>query len=81
MALAAIPGMTAQQAAQIAAAKRSGDPGVGLSASNATTQSIRAEATLADGTRAVVRATIRLRGVQPGAQPYAVLHWQEGDGE
>jgi len=45
------------------------------------THSIRSQATLPDGTRAVVRATIRLRGIGAGAQPYAVLRWQEGDGE
>jgi general secretion pathway protein K len=80
-ALAAIPGMTPQQAAQITAARQGRDPGVGLSSSNAATQSIRSEATLADGTRAVLRATVRLRGARSGIQPYAVLHWQEGDGE
>jgi general secretion pathway protein K len=46
---------------------------------NGTTHSIRSEATLADGTRAVVRATLRLQYGQSGAQPYAVLRWQEGD--
>ncbi len=39
------------------------------------------QATLADGTRAVVRATIRLQMGHPGVQPYAVLRWREGDGQ
>ncbi len=80
-ALQAIPGMTAQQRARIVAARHSHDPAVGLASSNGATQSIRSEATLAGGARAVLRATVRLRGVRSGAQPYAVLHWQEGDAE
>jgi general secretion pathway protein K len=36
---------------------------------------------MADGTRAVLHATVRLQGVRAGAQPYAVLHWREGDRE
>ncbi len=40
-----------------------------------------ADAISADGTVAVVRATVRLRGIGAGAQPYAVLRWQEGDVE
>jgi len=45
------------------------------------THSIRSEATLADGTRAILRATVRIQGIRPGALPYAVLRWQEGEGE
>lgn len=80
LALAAIPGMTPQQLAAIQAARsrQANDPSLVLG--NGTTHSIRSEATLADGTRAVLRATIRLTG-QGGAQPYTVLHWQEGEAE
>jgi general secretion pathway protein K len=82
LALAAIPGMTPERAAQVLAARRNTRPGVaGLFAGNGVTHSIRSEATMADGTRAVLLATVRLQGVRPGAQPYAVLHWREGDRE
>jgi general secretion pathway protein K len=82
LALAAIPGMTPERAAQVLAARRNTRPGVaGLFAGNGVTHSIRSEATMADGTRAVLHATVRLQGVRPGAQPYAVLHWREGDRE
>ena len=80
LALAAIPGMTPEQLAAIQAARsrQANDPSLALG--NGTTHSIRSEATLADGSRAVLRATIRLTG--PGsAQPYAVLRWQEGETE
>jgi general secretion pathway protein K len=80
LALAAIPGMTAAQAAMIYAARQRGASDPSMVLNNGTTHSIRSEATLADGTRAVVRATMRLQqGV--GAQPYSVLRWQEGDEE
>ncbi|MFC5580669.1 general secretion pathway protein GspK [Rhodanobacter terrae] len=80
LALAAIPGMTPEQMAAILAARarQATDPSLVLG--NGTTHSIRSEATLADGTRAVLRATIRFTG-QGGAQPYAVLRWQEGETE
>ncbi len=80
LALAAIPGMTPEQLAVIQAARRRqvNDPSLALG--NGTTHSIRSEATLADGTHAVLRATIRLTG-QGSAQPYAVLRWQEGEAE
>lgn len=79
LALAAIPGMTPQQqnAVQAARLKNANDPSLVLN--NGTTHSIRSEATLADGTRAILRATIRLQAGQ--AQPYAVLRWQEGEAE
>lgn len=79
--LAAIPGMTPEQlkAIQAARLKNANDPSLVLN--NGTTHSIRSEATLADGTRAVLRATIRVQAGQVGAQPYAVLRWQEGDAE
>ncbi|MEI7035434.1 type II secretion system protein GspK [Fulvimonas yonginensis] len=82
LALAAIPGMTPERVAQVLAARRNVRPGVaGLFAGNGVTHSIRSEATTADGTRAVLLATVRLQGVRPGGQPYAVLHWREGDRE
>jgi general secretion pathway protein K len=80
LALAAVPGMTPARVAQVLAARRNTRPGVaGLFAGNGVTHSIRSEATLADGTHAVLHATVRLQGGRAGAQPYAVLHWREGD--
>ncbi|MCX7512641.1 general secretion pathway protein GspK [Frateuria sp. STR12] len=82
LALAAVPGMTPERVAQVMAARKNARPGVAaLFAGNGVTHSIRSEATMADGTRAVLHATVRLQGVRPGAQPYAVLHWREGDRE
>ena len=82
LALAAIPGMTPQQAAVIYAARRNGPVDPGMIPANGATHSIRSEATLADGTRAVLRATMRLQAGQTGAAPpYVVLRWQEGDTE
>lgn len=81
LALAAIPGMTPQQqgAIQAARSRNANDPSLVLN--NGTTHSIRSEATLADGTRAVLRVTMRLQIGQGGTQPYAVLRWQEGEAE
>ncbi len=81
LALSAIPGMTPeqQQAIQAARHKNANDPTLVLN--NGTTHSIRSEATLADGTHALMRATIRLQTGQPNAQPYTVLRWQEGKAE
>jgi general secretion pathway protein K len=79
--LAAMPGMTPAQIAQIMQARLKANRASALAAATGVTHSIRAEATLAGGTRAVLRATVRLQGGRSGAQPYAVLHWQEGDGE
>ncbi len=81
LALAAIPGMTPAQQAMIAAARQRQAADPTLVFNNGSTQSLRAEATLADGTRAVLRATMRLQAGPAGAQPYVVLRWQEGDGE
>jgi general secretion pathway protein K len=85
LALASIPpGTNLQQAAAIIAARSANatpGAGVGLAVNNGITHSIRSEAVLADGTRAVLRATIRLQGFRPGSQAFAVLRWQEGDGE
>ncbi|MGP1666513.1 MAG: type II secretion system protein GspK, partial [Rhodanobacter sp.] len=64
----------------LAARKRNGgDPS--LAVGNGVTHSIRAQATLADGTQASLRATLRLQPGLNGAQPYAVLRWQEGEGD
>ena len=83
LALASIPGIDLQRAAAIIAARpaATGVSTTGLVANNGITHSIRSEAVLADGTRAILRATVRLQGYRPGAQAFAVLRWQEGDGE
>lgn len=80
-ALAAVPGMTPQQAQSIVASRGAAAAQPGLAAMQGVTHSIRSEATLADGTRAILRATVRIQGIRPGALPYAVLRWQEGEGE
>jgi general secretion pathway protein K len=85
LALASIPpGMDLQHAAAMIAA-RAGNvattTGAGLVGNNGITHSIRSEAVLPDGTRAVLRATVRLQGFRPGSQAFAVLRWQEGDGD
>ena len=81
LALAAIPGLDPQQLQAVQAARQhnagAGAPPIG----GGITHSIRSQAELADGTRAVIRATVRFRPGGMGAQPYAVLRWQEGDGE
>lgn len=79
LALAAIPGMTPAQLEQIRAARQRNAADSQLVLNNGTTHSIRSEASLADGTRAILRATIRLQAGQ--AQPYLVLRWQEGEAE
>ncbi|MGY3041315.1 general secretion pathway protein K [Rhodanobacter sp. TND4EL1] len=79
LALAAIPGMTPEQRQQITAARQQNANDPQLVLGGGTTHSIRSEATLADGTRAILRATIRLQAGQ--AQPYVVLRWQEGEAE
>jgi len=48
---------------------------------NGSTQSIKSVATLADGTQAELRATIRWRPDPAGPEPYAVLRWREGADE
>jgi general secretion pathway protein K len=83
MDLATLPGMNMQQAQAMIASRTAAaaaNPLAGL-ANNSITDSIRSEAVLADGTRAVLRATVRLQGYQPGSQSFAVLRWQEGDGD
>ena len=82
LALATLPGMNLQQAAAMIAARppvTAGNPVPGLVGNIGITHSIRAEAVLADGTRAVLHATVRLQGFRPGSQSFAVLRWQEGD--
>jgi general secretion pathway protein K len=86
LALMSIPGMDSATMDNLLANRQAGTAvsGIvapGVAGGNGVTHSIRAEATLADGTRAVVRATIRLQGIQSGTQPYAVLRWLEGDRE
>ena len=81
LALAAIPGMDATKIKQAQDARLTMSPAAAMAWVNGVTHSIRSQATLADGTTAVLRATIRLRGIRSGVQPYAVLRWQEGDGE
>lgn len=81
LALAAIPGMDAARIQQAEDARQALDPASAMASGAGVTHSIRSQATLPDGTKAVVRATVRLRGIGAGAQPYAVLRWQEGDGE
>lgn len=81
LALAAIPGLDPQQLQAMQAARQqnavTGMPPIG----GGITHSIRSQAELADGTRAVIRATIRFQPGTVGVQPYSVLRWQEGDGE
>lgn len=79
LALASIPGLTDRQMEIIRAARLRNASDAALALDAGTTHSIRSEATLADGTRAILRATIRLQA--GGAQPYAVLRWQEGEAE
>ncbi|HTV84942.1 MAG TPA: type II secretion system protein GspK [Dyella sp.] len=84
LALASLPGMNLQRAAAMIAARpplSAGNPVPGLVGNNGITHSIRSEAVLADGTRAVLHATVRLQGFRPGSQSFAVLRWQEGDEE
>jgi general secretion pathway protein K len=84
LALATAPGMDLQQAAAIIAARpgsAAANATAGLVANNGITHSIRSEAMLADGTRAILRVTVRLQGYRPGSQAFAVLRWQEGEGE
>lgn len=84
LALASVPGMDLQHAAAIIAARptnAAANAAPGLVVNNGITHSIRSEAVLADGTRAVLRTTVRLQGFRPGSQAFAVLRWQEGDGE
>ncbi|MEP7186160.1 MAG: type II secretion system protein GspK [Rhodanobacter sp.] len=81
LALAAIPGMTPEQQKQIEAARQKNADNPMLVLNNGTTHSIRSEATLADGTHAILRATVRMQMGQADAQPYTVLRWQEGSAE
>ncbi|MBB3227901.1 general secretion pathway protein K [Luteibacter sp. Sphag1AF] len=80
LALAAVPGLSPDQASAILA-QRGSTVGNALSGGNGVTHTIHAQAILPDKTRASLTATIRLRGIRSGTQPYAVLRWREGDGE
>lgn len=80
LALAAIPGLGNSGAAAILA-QRGQATGSAVAGGNGVTHTIRAEAILDDGTRSSLTATIRLRGIRSGSQPYAVLRWREGDVE
>jgi general secretion pathway protein K len=79
--LSGLPGMTPEQLQQIDAARAGNNATAALAGASGVTHSIRSQAVLADGTRAVLNVTVRLQGNRSGAQPYAVLRWQEGDGE
>jgi general secretion pathway protein K len=73
--------MTPEQQKQIEATRQKSANDPTLVLNNGSTHSIRSEATLADGTHALLRATIRLQTGQANAQPYTVLRWQEGSAE
>lgn len=80
LALAAIPGLGSEGAAAILATRAQAG-GASVAGGNGVTHTIHAEAFLDDGTRSSLTATIRLRGIRSGNQPYAVLRWREGDVE
>ena len=79
--LSAIPGLDPQQLQAIKATREQNSRAAAPAIGGGITHSIRAEAVLADGARAVIRATIRFQVGGMGAQPYKVLRWQEGDVE
>jgi len=81
LALQAIPGITPAQLASIRTAREKNAHDPSLALNNGTTHSIESVATLADGTRAVLRATVRMQPGLAGVKPYAVLRWQEGGQE
>jgi general secretion pathway protein K len=81
LALAALPDMDLQHARELYAQRMNTAPGARLVVGYGATHSIRSEAVLADGTHAVLRATVRLQGMRASGQPYAVLRWLEGDEE
>lgn len=86
--LAALPGMSQKSASAYVRKRHQGElsgrmpdlpGGMQVFAGNpGTTHSIVSTATMADGTHAVIRATIRKRGNQPNGLPYVVLQWREG---
>lgn len=81
LALAAIPGLDPQQMQAMLAARQQNGGADASPIGGGITDSIRSQAKLADGTRAVIRATIRRQPGSVSSQPYTVLRWQEGDGE
>lgn len=78
LALQAIPGISAARVQALLAARTAQAPDPTQNIDNGSTQSIKSVATLADGTKAQLRATIRWRASRTGAHPYAVLRWREG---
>lgn len=89
--LAALPGMNQDDADHYVDQRRHADLAHGLPAlpngmvavagGGGVTRSIVSTAIMANGTRAVLHATIRQRNHQPNGLPYAVLHWREGTAE
>ncbi|MCE5231945.1 MAG: type II secretion system protein GspK [Mizugakiibacter sp.] len=94
LALQALSGIDAARATGLVTARRQPDaarqglapllgdlPGASalMAAGSSFTHSIRVEATLPDGARAILRATLRLQGSLAGAPPYVVLRWQDGE--
>lgn len=86
--LAALPGMSRDKAHQYVDERRHASLAQGLPTlpngtpvtvgRSGSTQSVVSTATLADGTKAVLHATIRRRGARPNGAPYVVLQWREG---
>ncbi len=89
--LAALPGMDADQARRYVEKRHHADPAHGLPTlpngmpvtpgAGGITHSIVSTATLANGAKAVLHATIRHRANRPDGRPYAVLQWREGTAE
>lgn len=89
--LAALPGMNKDTAGSYVEKRRHADLADGLptlpngmavaAGGGGITHSVVSAATLANGTRAVLHATIRQRGNRPDGAPYAVLQWREGTAE
>ena len=89
--LAALPGMNKDSAGSYVEKRHHADLAKGLPAlpngmtvtggGDGITHSVVSTATMANGTRAVLHATIRQRGNRPGGAPYAVLQWKEGTAE
>lgn len=89
--LAAMPGMDKDAAGRYVKTRRQADLARGLpnlpngmqvaAGGEDITHSIVSTAQLADGTRAVLHATIRQRGNRPDRAPYVVLQWREGTAE
>lgn len=86
--LAALPGMDKNAARRYVDVRHDTDPTRGLPAlptgmnvtagGDGSTHSMVSTARLADGTQAVLHATIRRRDNRPDGAPYVVLQWREG---